>query len=128
MRWVGSIFDFVAYPMDPKRYHLNKDIQMAGRGSTYAVDSSDHGYETVKETTDVRAMEMPSSPPKSLSRTTSEASMGDKGKRTFLPEESELESLNLEDTESVMWRKVFMCRDMSCLLLLMCLRCYLSTA
>lgn len=72
-------------------------------------ESSDHGYKTVdaaaEEGKKSRAVQKEDlSAPAPISRSDSDQSMLVRERR-FAPEESTLESLNLEDSESVTWRK-----------------------
>lgn len=74
-----------------------------------SVRDSDHGYETViSSNVDNTYAEsgpiLADIPPRSLARANSELSMEER-EREFAPEMSPLESLNMEDSESVMWRK-----------------------
>ena len=73
-------------------------------------ETSDHGYKTVASPADEVKKPRPvqkgkdiSAPPP-IPRSDSEQSMLET-ERQFAPEKSTLESLNLEDSESVMWRK-----------------------
>lgn len=80
-----------------------------GKDALYMNDSSDHGYETVMELK--AALSLGSGNLKTIGRSGSEISNLDKEERIFAPEMSSLESLNLEDAESVMWRKVMFPRS-----------------
>jgi hypothetical protein len=95
--------------------HSKQGKSQGKQDAQYVNDLSDHGYDTVEaqsvaalrqQGTAGIAADVASKKMTDRSRTNSEVSMLMEEERVFAPEMSSLESLNLEDSESVMWRKV----------------------
>ena len=86
---------------------LSKKEKSKKLDAQYINDTSDHDYEAVITETKVPVISIHTTGASSLPRTDSNVDTNfTDATRRFAPEESTLESLNLEPSESVTWRKV----------------------